>query len=236
LEDGDNLFNCLSFTGFSCGESFSVDFEGFDVYWDGHASVRVEDKGFTVAVDPFSKLDTDFEADIVLVTHAHAGHFDRDALEEVKGDRTVFVFPDSFEEVPFRDSEFLGEGEKIDIYEVEIEAVPMYNDEHLRRQGVGYRFSMNGTSFYVAGDTGLTEEMRDLEKKIDLAFLPVDGQYTMDVDEAVQAAVRIKPSLAIPYHFRKPFFPDSRKNAEKFAAELKDRSIDSKVLSPESLR
>jgi L-ascorbate metabolism protein UlaG (beta-lactamase superfamily) len=212
-----------------------VDFEGYDVFWDGHASVRVEDNGFTVAVDPFSKLDTDFEADIVLVTHAHAGHFDKEALEQVKGDKTVFVFPDSFEDVPFRDSEFISEGEKIDVYEVEIEAVPMYNDEHIRGQGVGYRFSMNGTSFYVSGDTGLIDEMLDLEKKVDLAFLPVDEEFTMSVDDAVQSAVRIKPELAIPYHFGKPFFPDTERNAEKFKAELEDRSIRCEILEPEGI-
>lgn len=212
-----------------------MDFEGYDISWDGHASVRVEDNGFTVAVDPFSKAKTDFEADIVLITHSHAGHFDKEAIEKVNGDRTVFVFPDSFEDVPFRDVEFLSEGEAINIYDVEIEAIPMYNDEHIRGQGVGYRFSMNGTSFYVSGDTGLIDEMRDLEKKVDLAFLPVDGEFTMDVSDAVQAAVRIKPKLAVPYHFGKPFFPDTERNAEEFHAELEDRNIRCRVLEPEGI-
>jgi len=210
-----------------------VDFEGFDVFWDGHGSVRVEDNGFTVAVDPYSKSETGFEADIVLVTHSDVGHFDIEALEDVRGSKTVFIFPSSFDDVRFEDAEFMEEGENIDVYGVEIEAVPMYNDEHVRGQGVGYRFTMDGTSFYIAGDTGLTEEMRDLEDRVDLAFLPVDGDYTMSVDEAVQAAVRIKPSLVVPYHYGKPFFPEKSMNAEEFRAELMDRNIQCEIIEKE---
>ena len=211
----------------------SVDFEGFDIRWDGHASVHVSDNGFTVAVDPFSRSNTDFEADIVLVTHSDIGHFDRDALMEVKSDKTVFVFPESFDDVELRDSEFLKEGETVDIYGVEIEGVPMYNEEHVRGEGIGYRFTMKNTSFYVAGDTGLTEEMRDLENRVDLAFLPIEGEYTMDVSEAVQAAVRIKPSLTVPYHFGEPFFPEQEKNAQQFKAELEDRNIECRIMDKE---
>jgi L-ascorbate metabolism protein UlaG (beta-lactamase superfamily) len=210
-----------------------VDFNGLDVFWDGHASIHVVDNGFTVAVDPFSKSNTGFEADIVLVTHEDAGHFDPEALGDVQGDRTVFIFPESFGSVSFRGSEFLEEGETIDVYGVEIEAVPMYNGEHSRGEGVGYRFSMNGTSFYVAGDTGLTEEMRDLENRVDIAFFPVEGEYTMDVDDAVQAAVRVKPGLAVPYHYGEPFFSGKEMNAREFKAELEDRSIDCEILDPQ---
>jgi L-ascorbate metabolism protein UlaG (beta-lactamase superfamily) len=210
-----------------------VEFNGLNVFWDGHASVRVVDDGFTVAVDPFSQCSTDFDADIVLVTHSDGGHFDRDALEKVKTDKTVFIFPPSFDEVAFRGAEYLKEGETIDVYGVEIEAVPMYNDEHARGEGIGYRFSMDGTSFYVAGDTGLTDEMRDLENRVDMAFFPIEGDYTMDVSEAVRAAVRVKPDVAVPYHYGEPFFPDAERNAHEFMAELEDRNISCEIMSPE---
>ena len=88
-----------------------MEFNDLNVFWDGHASVRVVDDGFTVAVDPFSHSKTDFEADIVLVTHSDAGHFDMDALEKIKTDKTVFIFPPSFDEVSFRGAEYLKEGE-----------------------------------------------------------------------------------------------------------------------------
>ncbi|MFB6100703.1 MAG: MBL fold metallo-hydrolase [Candidatus Nanohalobium sp.] len=206
-----------------------LEYRDFKVHWDGHASVHISDNGFTVAVDPFLEVDTDFEADIVLITHSDAGHYDEEALKEISYDRTVFVCPESMD-LPFRDVEKLKGGEHIDIYSVEIEAVPMYNDHHTRGEGIGYRFTMKDTSFYVAGDTGLTGEMRDLENRVDLAFLPIEGRYTMEVDDAVQAAVRIKPEIAVPYHFGEPFFPEAERDAGKFCAELEDRNIESQEL------
>ena len=209
------------------------DYGDFDVFWDGHASVHVSDNGFTVAVDPYSKVDTDFTADIVLITHSDEGHYDEEALRSVCSERTVFVCPESMKELPFADTESLKAGEHIDIYNVEIEAVPAYNEHHTRGEGVGYRFVLGDTSFYVAGDTGLTEDMRSLEKRVDLAFLPIEGEYTMDVDDAVQAAVRIKPKLVIPYHYGEPFFPGKGPEAKEFKAELLDRNIDCKILREE---
>ncbi|MFB6175384.1 MAG: MBL fold metallo-hydrolase [Candidatus Nanohalobium sp.] len=213
-----------------------MEYQDFDVHWDGHASVRVEDKGFTVAVDPYSKTFTDFEADIILVTHEDAGHFDPEAIEKVKGPRTVLVAPESMknEEFPVRDVEFISEGEHLDIYNVEIEAVPMFNEDHERgNNGVGYRFVMRDRAFYVAGDTGLQDELRELENRVNLAFLPVDGVYTMDVEEAIKAAVRIKPDIAVPYHYGRPFFEEVEVDLRGFEAELVERNIGVEVLDSE---
>ena len=41
--------------------------------------------------------------------------------------------------------------------------------------------------------------MEDLD--VDIALLPVSGTYVMNPDEAVQAALAIKPKLAIPMHY-----------------------------------
>jgi len=41
---------------------------------------------------------------------------------------------------------------------------------------------------YHAGDTGLTMEMKLLEQEqVDLAMLPIGGNYVMDIDDAVRA-------------------------------------------------
>jgi len=212
-----------------------LNYQDFEVFWDGHASVRVEDEGFTVAVDPCSKVGTGFTADIVLLTHGDTGHFDPEALEQVKGPRTVLVAPDSMrdEDFPVRDVEFISEGEHLDIYSVEIEAVPMFNEDHPRDSGVGYRFVMRDKAFYVAGDTGLQDELRELENRVNVAFLPVDGVYTMDVEEAIKAAVKIKPDIAVPYHYGEPFFEDLEVDLRGFEAELVERNIGVEVLDPE---
>jgi len=207
-----------------------VEFDRLSVEWMGHSSVKVSDNGFTVAVDPFSEVIDDFSADIVLVTHSHDGHFDEEALRQVGDERTVYVLPDNMDNPGIGEIEFLREGEVLDIYGVEVEGVPMYNDKHMRGEGLGYVFSMESTLFYMAGDTGLTQEMFDLEGRIDVAFFPVEGVFTMDVTEAVKATVRVKPELAVPYHYGEPFFPGKRRNAEEYAAELERRSIQCELL------
>lgn len=208
------------------------EYKGVKLFWDGHASVRAVDQGFTVAVDPFSEVSPDFEADIILVTHKDKGHFDYDKLDELCDSRTVLVLPESMEDVdvPCMDVEYLREGEMVDIYNVAIEAVPMHNSHHEQGEGVGYRFVMGGRSFYVAGDTGLMDEASELESKVDVAFLPVEGAFTMDVEEAVRMAVRIKPDTVIPYHYGEPFFSDKEIDLRGLKAALEDRNIECKIL------
>ncbi len=209
------------------------EYNGLKVFWDGHASIRLVDEGFTVAVDPYSRVSDVFEADIVLVTHSDSGHYDPGFLKKVCQDRTCVVVPDSLEEdVPCMDVERVDEGEIIDVYNVEIEALPMKNTIREHQDGVGYRFVMGDTAVYVAGDAGLMEEARDLENKVDIAFLPVDGVYTMNQEDAVKMAVRIKPEVVVPYHYGKPFF-DSGTSLKGFKSELEDRSIECRILDRE---
>jgi L-ascorbate metabolism protein UlaG (beta-lactamase superfamily) len=41
--------------------------------------------------------------------------------------------------------------------------------------------------------------MRSL-KNINLAFLPIGGTYVMDLDEAIEATMLIKPRYVVPMH------------------------------------
>jgi len=212
------------------------EFNGFEVHWDGHASVRVVDEGFTVAVDPYGKVSPDFDAELVLITHGDEGHLDAEKLEQVCEGGTCVVVPESIEkdEIPCSDVEYIKDGEVIDVFGIEIEAVPMYSEEHRRGEGNGYRFVMRDNSFYVAGDTGMIEEAFELENRVDLAFLPVEGEHTMDINEAVKMAVRIKPKITIPYHYGRPFFSDKEVNTKEMKAGLEDRNLRCEVLDPEN--
>lgn len=203
-----------------------LNYNGFNVYWDGHASVRVIDDGFQVAVDPFGQVSPDFEADLVLITQDGAGYYDREKIEAVCKQDTCVVLPSCMKdkEVPCDDVEFIGEGEVMDVFGIEIESMPLHENE-----GSGYCFVMRGTSFYVAGETGLMDEIWELEGRVDVCLLPVEGKDAMDVGDAVKAAVRIKPSIVVPYHFGKPFF-ETDIDLQGFSTELKDRNIGCKVL------
>lgn len=225
----------MSFTGARRGY-YLIEYNNFEIYWDGHASIRVVDEGFTVAVDPFDSVSPDFEADLVLITHDDTGHFDPGKLEGICNGGTCVVIPDSIDsdEIPCNDVEIVREDDVIDIFGITVETVPMYNDHHKRGSGFGYRFDMRGYSFFAAGDTGLIDEFFNLENRVDVAFLPVEGEFTMDIDDAIQSAVRIKPDIVIPYHYGEPFFSDMSVDLKAFQNELRDRNIGCEVLEKET--
>ncbi len=101
------------------------------------------------------------------------------------------------------------EAEKeVEIDKVRIRAVEAYNREknnktkvaHKKGIGLGYIINIEGKSIYHAGDTDLIPEMEDIGK-INVAFLPIGGRdFTMNLTEAVQSTITIKPQVVIPMH------------------------------------
>ena len=95
-------------------------------------------------------------------------------------------------------------GEKTTVGEVEIETVPAYNIDksyHPKAaEHLGFIVTFQGERLYFAGDTDRIPEMAAID--CDVALLPVGGTYTMDVNEAAQAAADIGPKVAVPMHER----------------------------------
>ena len=67
------------------------------------------------------------------------------------------------------------------------------------------------------GDTDFLPEMKNT-KNIDIAFVPMGGKFTMDVDEAIDATKAINPRIVIPIH-------KLDKDFNEFAKELKGGNI-----------
>ena len=86
---------------------------------------------------------------------------------------------------------------------LELETIPAYNTLkpfHPRRaEWVGYILRLEGKRIYIAGDTGVTREARQV--KCDIALLPVGGTYTMDTKRAADLVNAIRPEYAIPTHY-----------------------------------
>jgi L-ascorbate metabolism protein UlaG (beta-lactamase superfamily) len=88
------------------------------------------------------------------------------------------------------------------------EAVPMYNlpmegedYRHVKGAGNGYLLESAGTRIYIAGDTEDIPEMRALED-IDVAFIPMNLPFTMDVATAAAGVLAFNPDIVYPYHYR----------------------------------
>ena len=181
--------------------------------------VAVRDGEFGVCVDPSGEVD---EAAVVLLTCASRSDLDIEGLKKACGRGTCVVMPNALrdESLPCRDIEYLGPGDALDVYGVRIRSLGT-------KEGLGYRFVLGDSSFYVTGKSGLSESFIELENTVDMAFVQADHR-SVDLDDIVGSAVRLKPSVLVPY-----FSGDSPVNLENLKADLEDRSISVEVPSLE---
>ncbi len=87
-----------------------------------------------------------------------------------------------------------------------------------------------GLTIYHAGDTGLFGDLRLFGERynIDLACIPIGGNFTMDAEQAVEAVLMLKPRLVFPMHFGT--FPILAKTPSKFVSALRSRVPSVKVV------
>ena len=193
-----------------------------DIHWLGHDTFKITGEK-TIYTDPFNikKKDT---ADIILITHEHRDHCSPEDVIKIQGANTVIVTVADCARKLKGNIKIVKPGDRISVEGIGIEAVPSYNTNkqfHTKDRGwVGYIFSVKGQRIYIAGDTDYIPEMKGF-KNIDIALLPVSGTYVMTADEAVKAALDIKPKIAIPMHYGS--IVGDRNDAKKFAEGLKGK-------------
>jgi L-ascorbate metabolism protein UlaG (beta-lactamase superfamily) len=171
--------------------------------WLGHASFELRIGKIIMYIDPYAGEYTD-KADIILITHSHYDHFNREIVDKIRKEDTTIIGPASVA------SEIDGcrsviAGEKGRVYGLTVQTVAAYNTSstprqtHSREEGVGFVIETGEYSIYHAGDTSFIPEMKDINA--DIILLPVGGTYTMDAKQAAEAAKLINPKIAIPMHY-----------------------------------
>lgn len=157
--------------------------------------------------DPY-KIETDkHDADIIFITHNHYDHMDSESIEKIKNDNTIVVAPKSMEDViskiEFSDYIYLEPFDETSLDNINIKTIPSYNNEkqfHPRTNNwLGYIVTINNTTYYIAGDTDVTNEANNV--RCDIAFIPIGGHFTMDVEEATELIKKINPKIVIPIHY-----------------------------------
>ncbi|UQZ90347.1 Zn-dependent hydrolase [Deltaproteobacteria bacterium Smac51] len=195
------------------------------IFWLGHDSFRVSGSR-TVYFDPWDVQGP--AADIILITHDHHDHCDPATVKALTGPKTK-IFTERRSAAKLR-AEGIGRavivlepGDEVEVFGVNIKAVPAYNigkDFHPKENNyLGFIVTMDGLSVYHAGDTDFIPEMKAIHPQV--ALLPVSGTYVMTAQEAVQAALAINPEVVIPMHVAK--IVGDMKMAEDFAAALKGK-------------
>ena len=173
-----------------------------------HSSIRIN-KEKIIYIDPF-KINKNYnDADIIFITHDLYDHYSEEDIDKVINENTTIIIPDELLTKLLRkginknaiitvepNKNYMVQG-------IKFETISAYNTNktfHPKENGwVGYIIIINGIRYYIAGDTDITEENKQV--KCDVAFVPVGGTYTMDFKEAASLINEIKPKIAIPIHY-----------------------------------
>jgi L-ascorbate metabolism protein UlaG (beta-lactamase superfamily) len=66
----------------------------------------------------------------------------------------------------------------------------------------GLLLTLNGKKIYIAGDTGLFSDMQLIGRAgLDLAIVPIGDNFTMGVDDSLEAIKYLTPKAVIPCHY-----------------------------------
>jgi Predicted Zn-dependent hydrolases of the beta-lactamase fold len=178
-----------------------------------HASLLLAWGGHVLYVDPVGGAEpyADLPAPTgILITHEHGDHFDLPTLEAVAGQAPLIVNEAVYNMLPEAlkgRATALANGDTGSVSGIQVRAVPAYNTTPERQQyhpqgrDNGYILTFADKLVYVAGDTEDTEEMRALSG-IEVAFIPMNLPYTMDVEQAADAVNAFQPAIVYPYHYR----------------------------------
>lgn len=153
---------------------------------------------------------TKIEADYILVSHGHGDHVG-DLIRLAKQTKaTIIAIPEVIDWVMKQGIENVHPmnfgkhtfdfGTVRMVWAIHSAGLP---DGSYGGNPAGFVVELEDKQIYFAGDTGLTLEMKLLADlyRLDYAILPIGGNYTMDVDDAVIAADYINCSNIIGVHY-----------------------------------
>ncbi len=215
-----------------------------ELRWLGHAGFLIKNSS-VIYIDPYNISEGLEKADFILITHSHYDHCSLPDLNKIVKDGTKVLCPADCQSSIMKITtlvrmEIIQPGSEFTFGKIKISAIPAYNNDksyHPKEEGwVGYVVKINDVIIYHAGDTDNIDEMKKLtgynqaEKKF-IALLPVGGKYTMDFEEAAEAAKTIKPFLAIPMHYGSVV--GTKEDAENFKKECEEAKINAEVMVKE---
>lgn len=218
------------------------------ISWFGHASFSFVDKysnNRIYYIDPFDLPSARplEKGELIFITHAHMDHCSFEDIKKISNDNSIIIATsDCLAKINTALSHKFSvlPNQNYVVREFPFQTIPAYNAHEKRlsfhpkfNNWVGYILNVNGEKIYHAGDTDFIPEMNSLKSlNIDIAMLPIGGTYTMDVDEAIQAANAISAKITIPIHYKR-LLGQNYKTAEE---QFKKHVINSKVVILKEVR
>lgn len=209
----------------------------------GHSAVKIETNGEVVLIDPFlvCAREYDYKKDNIkniLITHAHNDHVGSAVeISKATGANIVGVF-ELANYFNSKGIEAIGAnlGGWIDFSWGRVMLCPASHSSTFANGAsggiaVGFLLEIEGKLIYHAGDTGLIQDFKTIPEfgRVDLAFLPIGGFYTMGPDEAIIGANWLNAKVLCPIHYNT--FPPIEVDIEEFKNKCSKASIQPKVIN-----
>jgi len=208
----------------------------------GHSCFAVEISGTTLLFDPFitpnelakSVKLSDIQADYMLITHGHFDHV-ADAVELAK--QTGAKVISNFEIYQWLGSKGIENAHPMNhggSFDFDFGTVKFVNAIHssVLPDGTyggnpgGFVVSTPELTFYNSGDTGLTYDMKLIAEEfpINVAMLPIGGNFTMNAKDAARAAEFVGTRKVVGLHY--DTFPPIRIDKEAAILTMKKAGIE----------
>ncbi len=175
----------------------------------GHSTIKINKNNKIIYIDPYNISDGINDADYIFITHNHYDHFSEEDIKKVKNNETIIIITEDLYtntlKLGFNGMNIITvkPNENYQVEGIKFSTIPAYNTNktfHPKENNwVGYIIELEGSKYYIAGDTDITDENKKV--KCDVAFLPVGGTYTMDFKEAAHLINEIKPKITVPIHY-----------------------------------
>ncbi len=180
-----------------------------DIIWLGHSCFRLKSREGSIIVDPYHEdlglTLGKVSADVVLVTHDHAGHNNAKA---VSGFRKIVSGPGEYE-----------------VRDIMINGIRTYHDNQkgeLRGKNTTYLIRIDGVAVCHLGDLGhiLSSSQVNEMDEVDVLLVPVGGESTIGAGEASEIIGLIDPRIVIPMHYQFDGIRSDLDTLDRFLREM----------------
>ncbi len=180
---------------------FKFAFKGLNILVDPFINHNSKDAKYQSLIECPAKVDGLKDINLILVTHEHFDHCDKQAIEYIaKRDSSCVVAHESV----LRNLDIsptlkkpVSIGDEINFKGATVKALPAHHPSSF--YPLSFLLACDNISIFHAGDTDLLDAFNSISP--DIALLPIGGKMTMDLIDAVKVTKTMKPKVAMPMHY-----------------------------------